>query len=1658
MANGNEFAELEIVVRGNRRELDRFEKDVKGSAANVEKSFKQTADKTERRYDRMFGSLRNGFNRLQESAKRVGQQMQRVGGILSASVTLPLLAVGGGAIKVAADFETSMSKIVALTDASREQVNAWRDDIRRIGPETGKSLDELAAGMFVVSSAGFQGAEAVDLLRSAAQTSAAGLGEMADLLRAGTGALNAFKEQGLTASRAMDILVGTASAGNFEVSELAQSLGRALPFTRTAGSSFEELGGVIALLTRTTGDANLAITQATGLMRSFAAPTKQTIKALDEMGLSTDDVREKIGRDGLVSTLQFLFDEMGRSTDRFRDIIPDSQALAAAIDILDANTETLDATFGALERSQGAAMQAFREGENDFDRLWKQIKSQVNVAFEQLGTTILPDVKESLGSVLDVVRDLTEGFGNLEPETQKMIIAVGGLLAVAGPLTVIIGTLSIAIGAISAPVALAVVAFGSLVAAGFQLWKNWDFLASEAERIWNAITDTIRNALDAFVGFIEDTINAVVRGFNWLGNQLARIPGVTHQAAEEFEFAANKGQDLSIALGGVNEEAGKNLTNFNELKESAKKQKEQIDESIQSMDTYSEVARKHGERQRALAELTRMHGVTLDDLTEKLKADSKATDENSEEKKGNAEATSEAISEAEQFARSLKEQKTQLEQSIQAYKLAGDSALDYEAALQVVQARALGLGGSIEEVIKRVQELREAEEFEAGFFKAFSDLEVVDTTGWEVVFPEPEKEGRERGETFGESLTKGMLDEFRNTIAGGLEKIFTLEFNSVLDVVKDFGRRAISIISQSLSRGITAGITNARGGLSIGGALGGLLSFGDFFGTAPASQAAVNTITGNTGAFGLAGGIANPAPSGLLGTLLAGGGIGLGVGSMFGSTGGLIGGGLGGAAGGFAGSSLIGSVLGIGGGPIGAVLGGILGGLLGDVIGGLFEDRPRLDVEVFHLGNEDEIQADIAAGINRTVGDVIRLGFDEAFRKENIFVKGKGGAEDLAEAEEIRRQVTESLTGTVDRIFGIINQLPADVASTLRQTFRNTELVFEQLVDDVSLEFDEGSSKIEQVQERWKQFIEADLPARFLTTIEGFFTSALTGLGLTSEAAESFVGDRLEEIRTTESRELRGRMGQEFLEDFQTFVQAFNFIEGNLGDSINSAINTVTTLSEDLSERFDGVLSGGIPALSTLQDLTSALLETGDVSSETLQDILNLRSGIVELAFSLTGAIGDLANFIDTLNADIVSLGGSAVGTGGARRQAISTLLGFAEAEGVSLEERQRALQQANQMVDAFAQSQLQAQQQQADRQAELISARIEGLREERDSIQEAANIRLEALREELRIAELQERLVENIEGNIQDLLFSTQSPESAFAQLARAESQLGQLAAELENATGEERVRVGEQIQELLNTRLDVSGRAFQQPSLEFRDAFRNTVRGLEELKQEIEPVRSVEEINAEILQEEQILNERLSFIDQRIEMMRQEQNALQERANELSGQVAAEVREMKERIRVQAEQILDQRLQQLQESGLSEIGIQQGQLSVLQQIRDILASPDKGTGGGRAPLPGGGVTGGTVGNTGFQGGFQSFSSFADGSGGFRNFGSGTPAMLHGIEAVVRPSDIRPVGNVSNVFNINVNVEGDVDSDERVEQVADAVVKRIRFDPQTRRAISKVK
>ncbi len=143
----------------------------------------------------------------EKSLNAFSDKASAAGKKLSKNVTLPLVAVGGLAIKAAADFEASMTKIESLVGLSSEAVEGFTEDVRRLSGETAQAPKDLADAMFFITSAGLRGAAATETLEAAAKAAAVGLGDTATIADLATSALNAYGEANISATQATDVMV-----------------------------------------------------------------------------------------------------------------------------------------------------------------------------------------------------------------------------------------------------------------------------------------------------------------------------------------------------------------------------------------------------------------------------------------------------------------------------------------------------------------------------------------------------------------------------------------------------------------------------------------------------------------------------------------------------------------------------------------------------------------------------------------------------------------------------------------------------------------------------------------------------------------------------------------------------------------------------------------------------------------------------------------------------------------------------------------------------------------------------------------------------------------------------------------------------------------------------------------------------------------------------------------------------------------------------------------------------------------------------------------------------------------------------------------------------------------------------------------------------------
>jgi len=368
-------------------------------------------------YERSMKSASKSTDSLGQSLGNFAKKGALIG---AAGIAVGITAIGAAAIKVGieaatafASFEKSLSQIEGLVGVAHDEVVQFGEDIKNLAVGVGRGPQELAEGLFFITSAGLEGAEAMDALEVSAKAAAAGLGETVTIADVVTSAMNAYGDQIDGASEATDVLVATVREGKAAAPELAGSLGSVIPIASAMGVSFDQVGAAIAAMTRTGLNAAEAGTALRSILNSLLAPTTDAKLALEGMGLSAMGLRRQIKDEGLFSTLETLNTAFEGQDEAITRVFGNVRALTGVMSLMGSNAEATEAIFDSLATSTGALDTAFGVAAETGAFAFEQAKVRIEVALLEVGQDILPKIADALDDIMPLVPDLVASIGDL---------------------------------------------------------------------------------------------------------------------------------------------------------------------------------------------------------------------------------------------------------------------------------------------------------------------------------------------------------------------------------------------------------------------------------------------------------------------------------------------------------------------------------------------------------------------------------------------------------------------------------------------------------------------------------------------------------------------------------------------------------------------------------------------------------------------------------------------------------------------------------------------------------------------------------------------------------------------------------------------------------------------------------------------------------------------------------------------------------------------------------------------------------------------------------------------------------------------------------------------------------------------------------------------
>ena len=275
------------------------------------------------------------------------------------------------------------------------------------------------------------------------------------------------------------------------------------------------------------------------MLSSMAKLTRQIgsgNKAFDELGVAIKDANGEFRstEDVWYDTLAAL-SQVQNETER--DILAQELFGKSAADlagIIDDGGEALKRLGDEAEDAGLILSSDALQSANDFNDALDKLKATAGQAFMEAGTTLATTLLPHLERLAEAISNVLKWFGDMDADTQTLILTIVGFVAALSPVLSIISTisgaiagLSTAIGFLSGPIGLAVLAFGALVAAGIALWQNWDTVKQKAGELkdkvvekFQAIEDAIKELPDKALQWGKDMVQGFINGIGQKLNDL----------------------------------------------------------------------------------------------------------------------------------------------------------------------------------------------------------------------------------------------------------------------------------------------------------------------------------------------------------------------------------------------------------------------------------------------------------------------------------------------------------------------------------------------------------------------------------------------------------------------------------------------------------------------------------------------------------------------------------------------------------------------------------------------------------------------------------------------------------------------------------------------------------------------------------------------------------------------------------------------------------------------------------------------------------------------------------------------------------------------------------------------------------------------------------
>ena len=431
-----------------------------------------------------LGSFTNAMSGISQSLKPIGDEMTK-------SLTLPIAGLATASMAAWKQVDDGMDTVIQKTGATGQALEAMQTSVKNIATSLPVTFQDAGTAIGEVNTRfGVTGEQLEDI---------------------STKFLKFAKINGVDVNQSIDQVQKAISAFGLSTNDAGAFLDTLNKVGQDTGVSMDVLeSGLISNSTALRGMGLNAASSATllGNLEKSGIDVSTAMMGLKKVqasamseGISMQDafVKALSSTDGAISVfgakagpqLYAAFQNGALSADMFTD------SSVSLEDALGSVSNTFDATLDPADQ-------------------WQTVLNNLMQLGYEVAEAVMPSIQTAVDAIIPAIKDLADGWSNLDPGMQQAIIAGAGVLAVLGPVISIISGITGSIGKLSSGISVLLghpilLAIGAIIAGLVLLYQNNEDFRNFVNEAWKNIQEVVGGVIDAIAGFWTSTLQPTLQ-------------------------------------------------------------------------------------------------------------------------------------------------------------------------------------------------------------------------------------------------------------------------------------------------------------------------------------------------------------------------------------------------------------------------------------------------------------------------------------------------------------------------------------------------------------------------------------------------------------------------------------------------------------------------------------------------------------------------------------------------------------------------------------------------------------------------------------------------------------------------------------------------------------------------------------------------------------------------------------------------------------------------------------------------------------------------------------------------------------------------------------------------------------------------------------------